>query len=134
MPEVHLHFVTRVHFHPAERQLLTRLQSLHEPQHTEVAASKAMLGSQILMDALGRQALVELALNDLPMRPAQTVRANLHCRAGVQLGTIWFGLNVRLTLNCGPRAEVQVGTICTCIRLKGCWRIMGRPGLQLGTI
>jgi hypothetical protein len=75
LPKVHLHFVAGVHFHSAERQLLTGLQSLHEPENTEVAASKAVLGSQILMDALGRQVLVELALNDLQMWPAETVCA-----------------------------------------------------------
>src|ERR1700693_5687989 len=69
--EIDLGFVTRSTFHPPERQRLLVLQTPHKAAHAGVLTRKAMIADQVLVDALGRKAGLQLADNNVPPRLAQ---------------------------------------------------------------
>jgi hypothetical protein len=74
--EANLHFVTRGRFHPAKRQGLAGTQPSDIPPHAVIAAGKPLLATQVLEDTLGREPLIQLALNQLRMRLTHTSRAH----------------------------------------------------------
>ena len=52
-------------FHPAKRYWLARAEALYKPANTVIAAAKAVLIDQILMNPLARQPLLELVFDGL---------------------------------------------------------------------
>src|SRR5258708_6332047 len=70
--EIDLGLFAGAAFQPAERQLLGRGQAPDEAANAVVAAAEAVFGRQVLVDALRRQAEVQLGLDGRPPRLAVT--------------------------------------------------------------
>jgi len=66
--EVHLSLVIRSRLHASEWKRMRLAQPPNEATHTIVTTGKTMLSYQVLIDALSRQLLFQLALNDLTER------------------------------------------------------------------
>ena len=77
---IHLHFVSRFDLDPAERQLRALAQLVDEATHGTVLTGKAVFLLQVLEDALGRQALLQLIDDQLTKVLAVTPRRS--CDAG----------------------------------------------------
>jgi hypothetical protein len=70
--EIHLCLFAGSAFHPAEGQRLALVQPPHKTTHARILADKAVIADQVLVDLLGGEAALQLALDDLTPGRAQT--------------------------------------------------------------
>src|SRR5262245_19430033 len=100
--EIDLGFLAGAAFEAAERQLLLRGQAADKAAHAVILAAEAVLDDQVLIDALGGQALIELGLNDRAKRLTEAgLSGGFRCRR--QHGTAdrpgWFGAGSAMRTN-----------------------------------
>src|ERR1700733_976231 len=107
--KIDLGFFARFALHSAEREFKLRRQTTDEAKHAVIAAGEAVLGDEILMDAFGVQAEVDLATDRFPPRLAA---------AGPTRRL--FGLSWRALRRLGSGVgEGRVGGVGNCRRAGG---------------
>jgi hypothetical protein len=85
-PKIDLGFLASTAFETTEREFVPHFETIDESPHAVVTAGEVVLGDQILMDALGAQAQIELGPDRGPPRFAVAGTTGVRNRLTIERG------------------------------------------------